>query len=53
MIGARASLGTRCGRQTPGAFGKPAHQQPTERPTWEYVSPDGNTKIVYHDGKGD
>ena len=35
---------------TPGAFGKPAHKRPVERPTWEWIAPDGNTIISYYDG---
>lgn len=38
-------------RKTPGAFGKPTYRRPFERPTWEWVSPDGNTIINYYDGK--
>ena len=35
---------------TPGAFGKPAHKRPVERPTWEWASADGNTIIQYFGG---
>ena len=34
-----------------GTFGKPTHQRPVERPTWEWASADGNTIIQYFDGK--
>ena len=38
-------------KPTGGAYGKPAHQRPVERPTWEWASADGNTIIQYFDGK--
>ena len=40
-------------RKNPGAFGKPAHQRPVDRPTATWQSPEGNTIIMYYDGKGD
>ena len=37
-------------KPTDGAFGKPTYRRLYERPTWEWVSADGNTIIQYFDG---
>ena len=40
-------------RKNPGAFGKPAHQRPVDRPTWTWTAADGNAISAVYDGKGD
>ena len=37
-------------KPTDGAFGKPTYRRPYERPTWEWIAPDGNTIITYYNG---